>query len=103
MVEHTAKMLDKTIVVIEQDNEHTMGSAVESITLGYMRDAQHYVSITVVKVPETNTYSWPKLEDICLITRTDILGILPKPTILPGRGIRMSFDNEVLERCKKSV
>ncbi len=52
VVEHTAKMLDKTIVVIEQDNEHTMGSAVESITLGYMRDAQHYVSITVVKVPE---------------------------------------------------
>ena len=47
-VAHMAKMLGITITIVEGGNETIIGTGSPSVMLGYIRQGQHYVSLTPI-------------------------------------------------------
>ena len=48
-------------------------------------------------------YTWPKADDMSWQSPDDILSKLSVPTIMPGRGFKLMFDEKELEHCEKQL
>lgn len=48
-------------------------------------------------------YTWPQHDDLSWQDVNDIIGVLSNPTLLPGRGILLQFNEDELEKCRNLV
>jgi hypothetical protein len=48
-------------------------------------------------------YTWYPTPESFWHNTEDIIGKLPQPTLIPGRGIHMKFDRDAVEKCKKYI
>ena len=59
-----------------------------------------HVPLWLPSIVTLHIYSWPGDQDISWEGQDDIIKILSKPQLLPGRRILMQFDRDELRKCQ---